>query len=610
LEKVVDTHSYLRNLQILGRYVHDAHISVKRLSLPFVLVLAASTFEAGSIALLIPIFNSALNGNDKLPSGTPEFLNKLIPPGMISSSTGIIIILAMTAFVLVVLKTIFRYAATVSLCGIVRTFSTSLRKRIYARFLSFGKLFFDRHDSGHLYSILSHHVGAVAGAMVALQDSLYVLFTLCAYFGLMLFISWRLTIAVALVFPALHYALRALIRKIEKTSYAHVDAINRLGRKIAGSLAGMPLVKACNNEEQEQQRFSHISDVVAAFVFSMQKKSSLISPVQEVITLGFLLLVIVLMGCLAQTDGGSGLAEYAVFLFILRRAAATFGVINNMKGCLAGMKGSLDQVEMVFDDRDKFFISDGAVYFPGITRSINLAGLSYTYPDGVQALADVNFEINKGARTAVVGSSGAGKSTLVNLLMRFYDPPPGAILVDGTDIRSFTLASWRARLAWVSQDTFLFNETLRSNLLYGLRRDVTAQELDDVIEKACLAELVKALPAGLETEIGERGVKLSGGEKQRVAIARAMLKQAEILIFDEATSALDSITERAIKEALDKLTNGKTAIIIAHRLATVRDADQIVVLENGRVVESGSPAGLVARNGKFAEYWREQKVLL
>jgi len=208
--------------------------------------------------------------------------------------------------------------------------------------------------------------------------------------------------------------------------------------------------------------------------------------------------------------------------------------------------------------------------------------------------------------TAIVGPTGSGKTTIVNLLLRFYDCPPDSIFIDGVDIRKFSLKSLRQHMALVSQETLLFNDTLRANIAYGID-NISDKQIMDVIEKARLYDFIMKLPQGLNTLIGDRGVQLSGGEKQRVSIARAILKGSEILILDEATSSLDTRTEKLIQEAIEKAAENKTVIAIAHRLSTIKNADKIVVIEDGRIIEKGLMQDLLARKGKFYRYWQEQK---
>jgi ABC-type multidrug transport system fused ATPase/permease subunit len=232
----------------------------------------------------------------------------------------------------------------------------------------------------------------------------------------------------------------------------------------------------------------------------------------------------------------------------------------------------------------------------------------FGYKEGRDVLRGLSFTVEKGTVTALVGPTGAGKTTIISLLLRYYDCPPETVFLDDTDIRDFTSASLRSHMAFVSQETLLFHDTLRANITYGLG-SVPEDRLEDVVTRARLRDFVRSLPQGLDTLIGDRGVKLSGGEKQRVSIARALLKGADILILDEATSSLDSKTEKLIQEAIEEAIRGKTAIVIAHRLSTIRNADKIVVIEDGRCVEEGRLEELLAKKGRFAEYWEEQKFI-
>ena len=260
----------------------------------------------------------------------------------------------------------------------------------------------------------------------------------------------------------------------------------------------------------------------------------------------------------------------------------------------------------LFDDTDKYYVKGGTVRFDGLKSGISCKNLSFSYDDEKDVLHNVSFEIPKGSMTAVVGPTGSGKSTLINLLMRFYDCPEGSLFLDGTDIRSFSLDHYLKHIASVSQETLLLHDTLRYNITYGLNT-ISDHDLMQVIERARLSDFIASLPKGLDTLIGDRGVRLSGGEKQRVSIARALLKGAEILILDEATSSLDSHTEKLIQEAIDEAVKDRTSIVIAHRLSTIQHADQILVLENSRLVEAGTLDALLQKKGKFSQLWEEQK---
>ena len=236
-----------------------------------------------------------------------------------------------------------------------------------------------------------------------------------------------------------------------------------------------------------------------------------------------------------------------------------------------------------------------------------IKNLNYSYVKNRQILHNVKLTFRKGETTAIVGPTGSGKTTILSLILRFYDYPDNTILIDGKDIKNLKISLLRDHIAWVSQETYLFNGTLRENIIYAVNRKVSEKELNNVIRAARLSELVDSLSKGVETEIGDRGVRLSGGEKQRVAIARALLRKSEIFLLDEATSALDSHTERLIQAAIKEALKNRTSIIVAHRLSTIKHADKIIVLDKGRVVEEGNIDNLLAMKGKFFDLWKDQQ---
>ncbi len=358
-------------------------------------------------------------------------------------------------------------------------------------------------------------------------------------------------------------------------------------------------------EGTEQRRFTEISDEKARLDFMDNAVQAAILPLQEVITM--LVATGILVGALSLfgRDQIASAPALIVYFYIIVNAASKFGTLSGYRATLATASGPLDAVLSVFDEDGKFFVRGGDQKFSGLTRDISFKNLSFGYTDRT-VLHDVSFTIKKGGMTAIVGPTGSGKSTLVSLLMRFYDCPPGTILVDAKDIRSFTLDSYLSHTALVSQETLLLNDSLRNNILYGLE-NVSEERLQDAVQRARLGDFIARLPKGLDTPIGDRGVRLSGGEKQRVSIARALLKGAEILMLDEATSSLDSQTEKLIQEAIDEAITGRTAIVIAHRLSTIKHADAIVVVQNGKIAETGTLDDLLQKKGVFFRLWEEQK---
>jgi ABC-type multidrug transport system fused ATPase/permease subunit len=296
-----------------------------------------------------------------------------------------------------------------------------------------------------------------------------------------------------------------------------------------------------------------------------------------------------------------------VYFYIVMNASSKFGTLSGFRGTLAAATGPLSEVRRIFTEEGKFFVRGGSKHFTGIGSEIACKDLSFSYDDDRTVLSHISFILPKGAMTAIVGPTGAGKSTLINLFMRYYDCPPQSIFVDGTDIREFTLESYLEHVALVSQETLLLHDSLRNNILYGIRREVGDAELNSVLKQARLTDFIGKLSQGVDTLIGDRGVRLSGGEKQRVSIARALLKGADILILDEATSSLDSETEKLIQEAIDEAVQGRTSIVIAHRLSTIRNADKIVVVQDGTIAEEGDLETLLQNKGAFSRLWEQQK---
>jgi ATP-binding cassette, subfamily B, bacterial MsbA len=365
-------------------------------------------------------------------------------------------------------------------------------------------------------------------------------------------------------------------------------------------------VKSHRTEEREQRHFSEISDQKAQLDFKVNMLQSLILPLQEIVTV--IVAAAIFVGALVVVgrDQLASAPAMLVFFYIVMNASQKFGAISGFRGTIAASSGPLDQVLTIFDEKGKFFVKGGSTQFTGLQKAITCRNLTFGYLDERDVLKDVSCTMEKGKMTAIVGSTGAGKSTLISLLMRYYDCPPDSVFIDDTDIRDFTLDSYMKRIAFVSQETLLLHDSLKHNITYGLDH-VPDADLKTVVERARLADFVAELPKGLDTLVGDRGVKLSGGEKQRVSIARALRKGADILILDEATSSLDSKTEKLIQEAIDEAVRDRTSIVIAHRLSTIKHADKIIVVEGGRIAEEGNLQDLLDRKGVFFALWEEQK---
>ena len=299
--------------------------------------------------------------------------------------------------------------------------------------------------------------------------------------------------------------------------------------------------------------------------------------------------------------------NYNVFFFIITRTVFKFRVFIDIISFSKQIRPALSEIFLNLSDKDKFFVYKGKDLFKGLKKNIVFNDLSFSYIEGVPILKGINFSIEKGKVTAIVGATGADKTTLINLITRFYDCPPSSILIDGVDIRDYTLKSLMSGMALVGQEVGIFNDTLKNNIIFGLNREISDDQLVDIAKKSRLYDLVMKLPGGFHARIGNQGATLSEGEKQRIGIARAILKDSDIFILDEAYSHLDSNTAGLIQEAINEAIKEKTAIIITHRLPMIKKADKIVVVENGCLVEVGGLTELIDKRGRFFEYWEKQR---
>ena len=584
--------------------IHSIHLIV-----PSALALAATLFEGISVGLLIPTIKGIIEKDFDFARNLSVLGDILaaLPSTVVQRNSSIFILLVTFIFVAAFVKNVLHYFSSITVSFQVRRFASNLRKLIYERYLSFGKLFFDQQNIGHLQQVLVGYTSQIAQQMLVLQNSLYQFFTLFVYFFIMFIVSWELTVFTAVAFPILHFSFKWLIQKIENTSVSYVEFYSELGKRISNALTCIPLVKAYTNEAKEKQWFQQTNNCVERLEFSVDKKQLLVSPLQEIIMLFVFLALVGGMAFLLTKRQSGDIAGFMVFFVVLRKSMNAFGFFNQAQSSLASVRGPILEVIKVLDHEDQYSVPEGKKNFAGLRKAIEFDHLNFFYPKGIQALKNVTLDIERRKLTAIVGASGAGKTTLINLIMRFYDCSDGILKIDGVDIREFSLKSLRAKIALVSQDPLLLNASLRINLAYGLNGNVANGGLTEAVKKARLYDFIMTLPEGFETEIGDQGIKLAGGEKQRVTIARAILKNPEILLLDEATSSLDSQTERLIQEALDELIRDKTTVVVAHRLSTIKHADKIIVMENGQLVEQGTLKELLFAKGKFYEYWEAQK---
>lgn len=595
-------------LVALRNFFKAIHFNPLMLIAPVLLVSAAALLDGLSLGLLVPTLNGLFMKNFTVITNSQIFKNITrssihIQP---NDSGSIFIILVGTIFLAIVLKSVLLYFSTILVSYQVRISTHNMRKMIFQRYLSFGKLYYDRTGVGHMGAVLGFTT-TIAMQIKIIVHVLQNLSYLIIYATLMAVISWQLTAIMFIFLPLLHYPIGWVVKKIRSSSYTLSNLQIELSRKIYDILTCIPLVKAYAREKEENEHFDKLSLQVAQVEYSMDKKLNSTSPISELGLTIMLLLGVSFVAFLFVKQKVGSIPRFLVFFLILRRYQPIIQSFGSFFGELEQVQGPLKHIKTILDDKDKFFIRDGAMPFQGLKTSIEFRKLKFFYVQGQEVLKDISFDIKKGEITAIVGNTGSGKTTLVNLLMRFYEAPQGTIFFDGTDIQRFTSNSLAKHIAIVNQDVLLFNDTIRNNIIYGIDEAVSEDRLINIARQARLYDFIVGLPDKFDTVIGDRGVRLSGGEKQRLSIARAICKNCNILIMDEATSSLDMITERLIQESLNEIMSNRTAIVIAHRLSTIKSADKIVVIERGKLVEQGTLDALLKAKGLFYRYWEEQK---
>ena len=586
-----------------------AHVSLTSILLPLLLSFIASLFEGASLALLTPAIQGALDGDFRAILEVPLIGTTLKSCfGGTPSVRNLLFISVGLCYLASVGKLAFQYAANYLSSKSVVDFAHGARVALFTRYLSFSNRFFDDHHLIYLNDLMTSHVNALSKALLSIQGSLFALCSLIIYAGIMCTVAPVFTLAALLLIPFLRYATERYIARIRVGSSHSADSHADLSKQIANALSCMSLVKASSVEREEIQRFSELSRKVRDLSCRVQQNYFILQPIQEGLILTFLFVLLIAFAPAGSSPSTYSLSTTAVFILLLRRSASSFGVFNSLKGDFASVKGPINAILSIFHTPPHHSIASGTVTPGTMNTGVEIRKLVFSYGEGEPVLNGIDISIPKGSSVALVGTTGAGKSTIVSLLMRFYDCPPGSIFVDGHDVREFDVSAWRRQIAYVSQDTFLLNASLRENVIYGAAGPFTEAELQDALSRSQLLSVIQRLPQGLETEIGERGVKLSGGERQRIALARALLRRTEFFILDEATSALDSQTESALQLALEESLVGKTALIIAHRLSTIRRANLVYVLDQGSVVQSGPFDELRVSAGRFQSLWEAQQL--
>ena len=580
---------------------------------------AFAALDASAFVLLIPfvdaLFRAGPTGGGGAASGEaggPDLMTELLDATVyrfvdvqgepLQAVQGIIVLI----LVVFLLKNVFDFARTYLVAWVEQSVTRDLRNEVYDHVLRLDLSFFGRTRVGQITSRLTHDVEQLRRLLTTeLARLLSSGFEFAVAVVFMLLLSWKLTLAAFVVIPGAMGVWGLLVKPLRRGDRRVLDLAGDVSAQIQETLSGIRVVKSSSAEDIERERFRSITGAYHRTFLKAERLRALAGPLTETLaTVGTV--VILLYGArLVVSDGALSGAQFVGFvalsLKLYRPVKYVAKLPTLVQPGLAGAERVFEFLETPIEIRDR----PGARVLRNPTGAIAFENVTFEYRPGEPVLQDVTMEIPPGSVVALVGASGAGKTTTADLVPRFYDVTSGRVTVDGVDVRDWTISSLRASMGIVPQETVLFHDTIAANIAYGTR-GATELEISRAARAANAHTFITALPEAYDSMVGERGTRLSGGERQRIAIARAILSDRPILIFDEATSSLDSESERLVQEAVGRLLGGRTVLVIAHRLSTVRFADLILVLRKGRIAERGDHDSLLAAGGLYRRLYELQ----
>jgi ATP-binding cassette, subfamily B, bacterial MsbA len=578
-----------------------------------VLMALVGALDAFKFLLIRPIFDRVLNpstGSKDIQlfvipiTHHPVYLQQLVPSHFTNAWTMVAVALVGST----ILKGIFDYTGTYLVNHAGFGMITDLRDDLYNAILRRSAAFFSKHTTGTLLSTIVNDIERVQYAMsTVLAEFLQQFFTFLAVAAVVVVLGGNLAWVLLLFVPVIVYSSRKIGSRVRSTTRHGQDKLAEIQNILHEAITGNRIVKAFNSEKWEIARFRGAARRLFRANLRSVAATAISSPLMDIFGV-FGIALLLMLGREQIKHGEMTLGVFVTFItavFSLYNPVRKFAQFNNN---FQQALGASSEIFKFMDIEDEVREKPRASRLPAFAKTVQFDHVSFTYGsegEDARVLHDINLEVRRGEVVAIVGSSGSGKSTLVHLIPRFFDATEGRLLIDGFDVRDVTLASLREQVGIVTQETVLFNDTVRNNIAYG-QPHVALKEVEAAARAALAHDFIRALPAGYDEVIGERGVRLSGGERQRIAIARAILKNAPILILDEATSALDSESEALVQSALHNLMSGRTVFVIAHRLSTVRRADRIVVIENGAIADIGAHEDLMTKLGTYRRLYELQ----
>ena len=573
--------------------------------LSILLGFSGALFNGIGVTLIVPVLLRFL-GQEIDFKDSPLLLKAIMHPFDNVPENYRLGLMAGAIVLTITLKNAATYASSLTSSTLSRRITADIRQTGVKLLLDVDIDYYSKMKVGDLINRLGVETGRAASAFRHLIKLAILAITILVFIAILLSTSWKLTIAATLLLAVIMVVNQYAIIRSKKFGKQLSEISKGYSIAILETLNGVRLVKSTGNENKEFQRIKKLIKNREAADFKSQANSEAIAPMSEVLGIVALLGIVFLSRIIFKDQLSSLLPRILIYLFVLLRVLPLLSQLNTVRSNLANTSPSVAVIAEFLDLTNKPLMDSGDIYFTHLKKGIHFESLSFNYPNHDKLiLQDVDLYLPRGTTLALVGGSGAGKSTLADLLPRFYDPTSGKITVDDTDLREFNLPSLRKAMGIVSQDTFLFNDSVKNNIAYG-KPEASDEEVISAAKRANAYEFITKLAQGFETIIGDRGVMLSGGQRQRLAIARALLQNPDILILDEATSALDTVSERLVQEAIDDLSRDRTTLVIAHRLSTVQKADQISVLDQGHEVEVGTHNQLLQKYGYYKRLYLMQ----